>query len=36
MGIATAIVSSWESGASTPDSQQMTLLATVLGFDAKR
>jgi DNA-binding transcriptional regulator YiaG len=35
MGIATAIVSSWESGLNTPDSQQLTLLAAVLGFDAE-
>ena len=33
MGIASAIVCSWESGAKMPDSQQMAFLATVLGFD---
>ena len=34
MGIASANICSWETGIGTPDSQYMTLLATILGFDA--
>jgi len=34
MGIATALVRSWENGTSQPDSQQSKTLADILGFDA--
>jgi ribosome-binding protein aMBF1 (putative translation factor) len=33
MGIATALVRSWEDGKSQPDSQQMKVLASLLGCD---
>jgi ribosome-binding protein aMBF1 (putative translation factor) len=33
MGIATALVHSWENGTDQPDSQQLKVLANVLGFD---
>ena len=35
MGIATSLVCSWESGTRQPDSQQLKVLASVLGFDTK-
>jgi DNA-binding transcriptional regulator YiaG len=35
MGIATALVRSWESSSRRPDSQQLKVLSSVLGFDAK-
>jgi ribosome-binding protein aMBF1 (putative translation factor) len=35
MGIATSIICSWESGTRQPDSQQLKVLASILGFDAK-
>jgi ribosome-binding protein aMBF1 (putative translation factor) len=34
MGIATALIRSWEDGTSQPDSQQLKVLARLLGFDA--
>jgi ribosome-binding protein aMBF1 (putative translation factor) len=34
MGIAAALIHSWESGTSQPDSQQLKVLANRLGFDA--
>jgi len=33
MGIATALVRSWENGTSQPDSQQLKVLARLLGFN---
>jgi len=33
MGIATALVRSWEDGTSQPDNQQLKILAEKLGFD---
>jgi hypothetical protein len=33
MGIATALVRSWESGSSQPNDQQLKVLAKILGFD---
>jgi DNA-binding transcriptional regulator YiaG len=35
MGIATALVRSWENGASQPDNRQLEVLANLLGFDAR-
>jgi ribosome-binding protein aMBF1 (putative translation factor) len=35
MGIATALVRSWENGASQPDNRQVEVLANLLGFDAR-
>jgi DNA-binding transcriptional regulator YiaG len=35
MGIATSLVCSWESSTRQPDSQQLEVLSSVLGFDAK-
>jgi ribosome-binding protein aMBF1 (putative translation factor) len=35
MGIATSLVCSWESNTCQPDSQQLEVLASILGFDAK-
>jgi DNA-binding transcriptional regulator YiaG len=35
MGIATSLVCSWESSSRRPDSQQLKVLSSVLGFDAK-
>src|ERR1017187_7120254 len=35
MGIATSLVSSWESNNRQPDSQQLKVLAAVLDFDTK-
>jgi DNA-binding transcriptional regulator YiaG len=35
MGIATSLVCSWESSTQQPDSNQLKILAAVLGFDAK-
>jgi ribosome-binding protein aMBF1 (putative translation factor) len=35
MGIAHAVVRSWEAGESQPDSHQLNDLAAILGFDAK-
>ena len=35
MGIATSIVCTWESSIRQPDSQQLVVLSSVLGFDAK-
>ena len=35
MGIATSLVCSWESSTRQPDSQQLVVLSSVLGFDAK-
>jgi DNA-binding transcriptional regulator YiaG len=35
MGIATSLVCSWESSTRQPDSNQLKILAAVLGFDAK-
>ncbi len=35
MGIATSLVCSWESSIRQPDSQQLVVLSSVLGFDAK-
>jgi DNA-binding transcriptional regulator YiaG len=35
MGIATSLICSWESGSRRPDSQQLKILASVLGFHAK-
>jgi DNA-binding transcriptional regulator YiaG len=35
MGIATALVHSWENGASQPDNRQLEVLANLLGFDAR-
>jgi transcriptional regulator with XRE-family HTH domain len=34
MGIASALVSSWEDGTAQPDKRQLEILANVLGFDA--
>jgi ribosome-binding protein aMBF1 (putative translation factor) len=34
MGIATALVRSWEDGTAQADSQQLKVLADILGFDA--
>jgi hypothetical protein len=34
MGIAAALIHSWENGTSQPDSQQLKVLADRLGFDA--
>jgi ribosome-binding protein aMBF1 (putative translation factor) len=34
MGIATALVRSWEDGTSRPDNRQLAVLANLLGFDA--
>ena len=34
MGIATALVRSWEDGKSQPDSQQMKALASLFGYGA--
>jgi hypothetical protein len=33
MGIATALVLSWENGSSQPDNRQLEMLARTLGFD---
>ena len=35
MGIAHAVVRSWEAGESRPDSHQLNDLAKILGFDAE-
>jgi ribosome-binding protein aMBF1 (putative translation factor) len=35
MGIATSLVCSWESSIRQPDSQQLELLSSILGFNAK-
>ena len=35
MGIATSLVCSWESSTRQPDGQQLEVLSSVLGFDAK-
>jgi len=35
MGIATALVYSWEGNIQRPDCQQSKVLASVLGFEAK-
>ena len=35
MGIAASLVCSWESSSRQPDSQQLAVLSSVLGFDAK-
>jgi len=35
MGIASSVVCSWESNAGRPNGQQLALLASVLGFNAK-
>jgi len=34
MGIATSLVRSWEDGTSQPDSRQLKVLTSLLGFDA--
>ena len=34
MGIATALVHSWEDGTTQPDNRQMEVLVNLLGFDA--
>jgi len=34
MGIATALIRSWENGTSRPDNQQLMALANYLRFDA--
>jgi ribosome-binding protein aMBF1 (putative translation factor) len=34
MGIATALVRSWEDGTTQPDNRQLGVLANLLGFDA--
>jgi ribosome-binding protein aMBF1 (putative translation factor) len=34
MGIATALVRSWEDGTSQPDNRQLKVLASLLGYDA--
>jgi DNA-binding transcriptional regulator YiaG len=33
MGLATALIRTWENGTSQPDSQQMKLLVNFLGFN---
>jgi ribosome-binding protein aMBF1 (putative translation factor) len=35
MGIATALICSWEDGTSQPDNQQLAVLAKLLEFDAR-
>ena len=35
MGIASSLVCSWENSSKRPDSQQLKVLSSVLGFDAK-
>jgi ribosome-binding protein aMBF1 (putative translation factor) len=35
MGIAHAVIRSWEAGESQPDSHQLNDLAKIFGFDAK-
>jgi transcriptional regulator with XRE-family HTH domain len=35
MGIATSLICSWESNTRQPDSEQLKILASVLGFDVK-
>jgi transcriptional regulator with XRE-family HTH domain len=35
MGIATSLICSWESSTQRPNTQQLKILASVLGFDAK-
>ena len=35
MGIATSLISSWESSTRRPDGAQLKILASVLGFDAR-
>jgi ribosome-binding protein aMBF1 (putative translation factor) len=34
MGIARALVRSWEDGTSRPDNRQLKVLASLLGYDA--
>jgi len=35
MGIATALIQSWEDGTSQPNGQQLEILSSVLGLNAK-
>ena len=35
IGIATSVVCSWENSSQRPDSQQLKVLSSVLGFDSK-
>ena len=35
MGIATSLVCSWESSIRQPDNQQLEILSSILGFNAK-